>query len=529
MSDHKTIKARYESDAAKRDSILETARLCAKLTKPWILPPLGQTQDQRLTENYQSVGSRGIVTLEGRMLIALWPQETPWFQLSLSAELLYGNTLSEEEKNEFQGRLALHEFIIQSTLGSSDIASTDERRPSIFQSRKRMALAQILVTGDTLEYMDEHYKLRGYRRDQYVTFRNSSGEVIYHIIHEEIDPLTLTPEQREKAQFDDGIIEKRVDERMVDIHTMIEYQPVARNWQIRQEINEHEINISQESITPYFSTPFELVEGSHYGRSFVEQNLGDLRSLNSSRQSELEIIALMAKITPVIDPSSHIRAEDLAKPSGEAIIDDVRAGVIQHIALLQSEKIGEFAAVTQKGDRLEAKLEQAFLIPDTRESERTTAFEVQKDIIEINQALGGVYAPIADAQQLPLLRRTIHQLKIDKLLPPLPEGTVEIKALTGLAALSRQIAASKVMALVGAIAQIPPPEQLGRLDRDVLIEFLARNLSLYVPGLIKTDEQVEADRQADLEAQTQIAAAEKTVDTVGEIAKAQAAPQQGAA
>ena len=85
------------------------------------------------------------------------------------------------------------------------------------------------------------------------------------------------------------------------------------------------------------------------------------------------------------------------------------------------------------------------------------------------------------------------------------------------------------MALVGAIAQIPPPEQLGRLDRDVLIEFLARNLSLYVPGLIKTDEQVEADRQADLEAQTQLAAAEKTVDTVGEIAKAQAAPQQGAA
>ena len=294
MSDHKTIKARYESDAAKRDSILETARLCAKLTKPWILPPLGQTQDQRLTENYQSVGSRGIVTLEGRMLIALWPQETPWFQLSLSAELLYGDTLSEEEKNEFQGRLALHEFIIQSTLGSSDITSTDERRPSIFQSRKRMALAQILVTGDTLEYMDEHYKLRGYRRDQYVTFRNSSGEVIYHIIHEEIDPLTLTPEQREKAQFDDGIIDKRVDERMVDIHTMIEYQPVARNWQIRQEINEHEINISQESITPYFSTPFELVEGSHYGRSFVEQNLGDLRSLDALRHSELEMAALMA-------------------------------------------------------------------------------------------------------------------------------------------------------------------------------------------------------------------------------------------
>ena len=392
-----------------------------------------------------------------------------------------------------------------------------------------MALGQILVTGDTLEYMDENYRLRGYRRDQYVTFRNSSGEVIYHIIHEKIDPLTLTPEQREKAQFDDGIADKRVDERMTDLYTMVEYQPVARNWMIRQEINEHEINVSQEPISPYFSTPFELVEGSHYGRSFVEQNLGDLRSLNALRQSELEMAAEMAKITPVIDPASHIRLEDLQKPSGEAIIDDVRAGVIQHIALLQSNKIGDFSAVAQKSDRLEAMLHAAFLMSQTRESDRTTAFEVQKDIIEIEQALGGVYAPIADEQQIPLLRRTIHQLKADNLLPSLPDGAVEIRALTGLAALSRQIAASKVLALVEVISRIPPPENLGRLDRDVLIQVLARNLSIYEPGLMKSDEQVEADRQADLQAQTQIAAAAKTVDTVGNIAEAQAAPQQGAA
>lgn len=519
-----TIKALWEHDDPARQEILDRARMCAALTKPSVLPPRNQSSSQKLPENYQSIGSRGVTTLEGRMVMALWPPEVPWFQLQPAAAIRYNPEIPPEVLQEIQDVLYLHELLIQATLESAGLRSNKYRRQSAFRSSKRMAISQLVVTGDTLEQMLDDYRVRVFRRDQYLTKRDSAGDVLYHVVNERIDPLTLSDEQISDANLDKTeLMGKDVSDRMEDLYTKVEWQPWTRKWVIAQDLREQKINESEETISPFFSTAFDLSPGEDYGRGFVELNLGDLRTLNELEEKLLDFAAMASVHLIAKDYSSLVRDEDLTKPTGSVFSARVISGQVQDVGLLRAEKMNDFQVVFQAAERKRKDLGGAMLIQSesVRDSERTTKFEVAEVTIrELEGVLGGFYAPLADQQQVPLLNRTIWQLKRDKLLPPIPEKSIDIRALTGVAALSRQIKLGKIMNIAD-IAKGFGDEALAKLDVGVLMDVAARYQSIYEPGLIKTNEQLAAEQQQALAIQAQSAAQQEAIGVAGSVAENQ--------
>lgn len=524
MDDKHTLRSQFAADDAARTQILERARECSRLTDPTILPPLQHEKDSKLPDNYQSVGSEGVITLEGKMVSALFPPGLPWFKLELDSETMNNPEIPDEIKQGLLHDLMIMELIIVSAIESGE-AGAGEEYSNTFRTSKRQALAQIIVTGDVLEYLDDDYRFTVFSRDKYVTKRNTRGDVLYHIIKEQIDPLTLTKEQFAASGLDrDEMMKLHVAKRMKDIYTNVEWMPLEKKWKIEQEVNDKIINASHEVVSPYFCTPYKLTPGEDYGRGLVELHLGDLSSFDTGCLRMLDFMELCSKMLTAIDTASTVRERDMTKKTGSVIRARVVGGVIQDIAMFKADKVADFKVCAESNAQVAARLSKVFLSASgsVRDSERTTAYEVQQaTIAELEGALGGVYAPIQAHQQDPQLNRIIWMLRRDKRLPALKakdRKRIKIKTLTGIAALADERRAQAIKELA-IDAQSLGDMGIAKINAGVALDAIARYRRINEPGLIKSNEQVAQEQQAAIEAATQAAAAQKGVDVAGNVAE----------
>ena len=514
------LKNQYSQDDQARQSILDRARFAAAMSKPHVLPFLEQSKDVQLPQAFQSLAARGMTNMEGKMLLAMFPPTNLWFEMALAPEIEYDPALVDEEIQSAKDQLFIEELKIQGTLEASNLEPDNRMRRSGFRSRKRMAISQILITGDTLEQLTDDYRIKVYRRDMYVTRRNSDTEVIYHIVRETVDPLGLSQDLLTKAGLNTAdFASKNPWERLQDMYTMIQWQPQAKTWLIEQEINGSIVATSEELISPFFSTPFDLAPGEDYGRGFVEQNLGDVRTLNELEEKMLDFAAIASKILLATDYASEVRDEDLMKPSGSTFEARVSGGVIQDVAVLKSDKLQDFRVVDLSITRKEKSLGKSMLLESESQpkGDRVTATQIQRIAFEVDGALGGLYASISDDQQVPLIRRTVWQMKRDNLIRPLPPEAVELKVLTGLAALGREVNVQRLLQFSQVISQFP--EAARRLNQSVMLDVLARNMGISERGLIKSDAEVQAEIESAMQQQAQQQAVETGIDTAGKIAQ----------
>ena len=525
------IGERYEKEHVERKSLLDSARRCAELTKPWVLPNEAQGPDDELPENFQSVGSRGVTNIVGKSLTALFSPH--WFQHTLAAEIKYDRLVPDEVKQDIASELYMRDLVMQGVLMSAHNRSKegDNRAPtSTFLTRKRAALDQLFVTGDVLEHLTNDYRLVVFRRDQYVTKRDSEALVCYHTIKERKDPMGLAEDMQAKAQLSpETMTAESAAERMTDMYTHVEWNPKSQVWVIQQELNGEVINEFEETVTPYFASTFELSPGENYGRGLVELNKGDLRSLDELELRRLDLLGVAAKQLWVTDYNSRVRERDLMKPSGSFIKGRVEGGRVQDVALLGTAQISEFQILTQGISDKSKALGEAFLTESDVQprGDRVTAFQVQRIALELDSALGGVYTSISDEQQLPLLARVTFQMEKERLIASMGED-IRIEALTGFAALTREREATSAMTLVQVLAQLGP-QAIQRINEDVLINLITRGLGISEPGLVKTAEQIAQEQAAAAQQQLAASVNEKAVDTVGNMvqnAAAEAPPEE---
>ena len=522
------IKTIFMADDAERAEILERVRLCTSLTKPWLLPPLGHNPSMRLPETYQSTGSRGVTNLEGLMLLALYPPGSPWFELGLHPSLEYSTQIEESRKARLRQRFYLDSLTTVGMLESASLKPLKSRQVNGFRSSKRSAIGQIIVTGDTLERLDDDFRLTTFRRDRYVTRRDSAGNVLYHAIRESIDPFALRPDELARTKLNVEEL-KKIDtrHRMQDLWTYVEWQPWSNVWVIRQEVNDQTIVETQETISNYFSTPFELAPEEHYGRGLIELNLGDLRSLNNLMLRMLDFAAACSKFLFGIDNNSSVKPEDLEKPSGASMRCKVENGEIKDVAILQIQKSQDFSVVRDVAATVRDSLAKNFLIEAELQpkGERVTAYQVGRIAQMLEGALGGVYAPIAEKQQMPLLQRAIHQLRLKRILPVVPDDTMEVRALTGLAALTSEAKRGKLMSF-SEVARLLPPDAAARMDWGVFMDAWARYSTLYEPGLIKSDDQMRRESLERQRTEAGMMLAQQAIQTGGKVVEHQLTSDQ---
>ncbi len=522
-----TIATRWLDDDAARQPQLDRVRICSRLTDPSMVLPRNFVSTQKLPQNFQSIGARGMMGMAGKILVSMYTPDLPWFSVEMTPEILFSPDLSDDEKQRLQQALFVYEVVAQTTLESGVPGPGRRRRRTNFRTAKRDAIERILCTGESLERITDDYRIIVFKIEQYVTRRDSCGDVLYHVIRENVDLLTLTDKVLIKAGIKpEDVKAKPIKDRMEDIFTDVEWQPRTKKWLIRQEIKDKIVNESEEPVSAFVSTPYKLSSGDHYGRGFVETNLfGDLRSLDELCERKLDFAAVAAKFLTFIDAASELRPEDFSAKTGTVKFGArIANGVLQDAAIFQSGKMADFSIVQQTTDNLRAELGGAMLMGSevTPQKERTTAYQVEEIRRELDGAMGGVYAPIADDNQEPTIDRTFWQLTRDKKIRPLPAGSAQVRTLTGVAALAKASKAQDLRAFIQDAATLGP-EAIDRIDKSVALDVLARYRRIDEPGLILTKEQMAERLKAQLTTSLGQEAASRGIDAAGTIAETAAA------
>jgi len=483
----------YEAAAKVREPYRRRAEEAAALTIPSIMPPLGSTGSTKLNSPFQSVGSRGVKNLAAKLLLALLPPNSPFFRLSMSETVK--DQLSQDNpelKTQIEEGLNKMEHTV-----AVEIEQTTTRVTTA------EALLHFLVAGNVLIKIPEDGSTRMFSLNQYIVKRDPSGNVKRIITKEEIARELLTDRQREL--IDRQPPEYVKEEGETDLKNVCIFTDVLltdTGWTVTQELN----GIEDEDATPgsypkdasaYIPLRFRKVDGEDYGRGYVEEVIGDLRSLEGLSMSMVQAAAGMAKMLVLVNPNGVTSKKTVADSPNLA----VRDGRAEDVTFMRSDKNADLSFVDGQIERLERRLELAFLLNTAvqRDAERVTAEEIRYVAQELEDSQGGVYSILSQDFQIPLANVFLRILQKKNKLPILPKNTVKPQIITGLEALGRGHDLTRIQTFIAQVLQLVPPDQVGTyIDVSDILKQCAIAIGVDPKSVKSADDVAAAQQQAQM-------------------------------
>ena len=476
------LKSAYERMAASRSMYLERGRDSSRLTLPTLLPEAGNNAATRFVTPYQSVGARGVNNLASALLLSLLPPNAPFFRLVMDeAEERKIEGIDPKIRTEVEDSLSQVERSISKEIESSNM------RVSLFE-----ALKHLIVTGNSLLYLQEDGPVRVCRLDRFVVKRDPMGNAQCIILKETVAPMTLPENLRQlvAAQSDSS-------SNTVEMYTK------------QEVVNDKEVEITQEiagvpveetkqrykkDSAPFLALRMIRVDGEDYGRGYVEQYYGDLSSLEGLTKAIVEGSAAAAKILFLVNPNGTTRARTLAESPNGAI----REGSANDVSVLQTAKASDFSVAFSAIKQIEDRLSYAFLLTEStiRNADRVTAEEVRLVTQSIEKQLGGIYSVLSQDFQLPMLNRVMQQMSKKKKLPKLPRDIISPTIITGVEALGRGSDLNRLDLYLAGIGQTLGPQAIQEYIN--VSEYLSRraaSLGIDRKGLVRTEEELATMRQ----------------------------------
>ena len=472
--------ARYRQLEAKREPFLRRARDAAKLTIPSLMPPASHTGESKLPTPFQGLGARGVNNLSSKLLLALLPPNSPFFRLTIDDYSLEQLTQKEGMRAEVEEALGKIERAVQAEIETSAVRVTAGE-----------TLKQLLVAGNALLYLPYEGGAKMYRLDRYVVERDPMGNVLDLIVKESISPKALPEEIRDEIEKGD-----LNPDQTVDLYTRV--TRVDNKWEVYQEVKDKIIPGTQGTYPidkcPWIPLRFTKIDGEDYGRGYVEEYYGDLRSLESLTQAIVEGSAAAAKVLFLVNPNGVTQQRTLAEAPNGAI----RTGDANDVSVVQVEKFADFRIAFETINAISSRLSYAFLLNSAvqRGGERVTAEEIRYMASELEDALGGVYSILSLEFQLPLVKALMHRLEKQKRIPTLPKGTVRPTITTGLEALGRGHDLNKLDLFLQGVMQTFGPEVVAKYVN--ISDYLTRRataLGIDTKGLVKSEEELAAEQQ----------------------------------
>ena len=473
----------YERLAITRVPYVDRAEESAKFTIPALMPPAYSSSStqahNKLYQPYQSLGARGVNSLASNLLMSLLPPNQSFFRLvideSAKAELGDPAIVSEIERN-----LSKIEQSVQKEI------EIQAYRPPIHE-----ALRLLVVTGNALIHIDSDGHMRTFRLDNYVVQRGPNGTPHKIIIKEQVHLSTLDPEIAQLVQAEAS------PDKMVDLYTCINYLHDKKKYLVFQHVEKVLLPNSETMHPPhelpYMALRFTRVDGEDYGRSFVEEHIGDVRSLEGLSQAILEGAAASAKVLFLVSPNGTTKAKALAQSANGAIVQ----GSAADVSVLQVAKHADLKVALDTIGMIKDRLGKAFMITSDlfRDAERVTATEIQAIIRQVEKTLGGLYSLLSSEFQLPMIKMLLKSLEKRKQIPKIPKE-VHPTIIVGVDAIGRAAELEKLDTLLAGMGQLFGPEALGHyINIDEYISRRATALGVPVEGLVKTPEQLQQEQQ----------------------------------
>mgnify|MGYP001396057367 FL=1 len=472
-------KKTYERLKSDRQPYVDRAVDCAKVTIPALFPKENDDKSTKYETPYQSVGARGVNNLASKLILALMPPNSPFFRLGMSDEVLaeYMNNGQEDTKAQVEQALMMIENRVMKYIESNQI------RVTVLESIK-----QLIVAGNALLFLPPaEGGIKLYKLMDYVIQRDGLGNVVQIVTLDRVAYATLDETIQNLIKTD------KKPEDLINVYTHVCRS--GDNYLSYQEVDEQVIQGSEQTYpiakTPYIPIRMVKMDGESYGRSFCEEYLGDLNSLENLSKAMFKLSTIAANIYFLVNPNGVTRVKKLEN----ATSGDFVAGRKEDVEVLQLDKYYDFNMTKAQADAIENRLSFAFLLSSVvqRNAERVTAEEVRTVASELEDTLGGVYSILSQELQLPLVRRILNQLQSTGEVPNLPEGTVEPTITTGLEALGRGHDLEKYATVLNLISQIPGAQEM--INWNVMLLNLFTGVGVETEGLIKTQQQIEEEQQ----------------------------------
>ena len=483
---------RYSKLSSNRSQFLNTAVECSELTLPYLIQrdtSKPRNSNQNLTQPWQSVGAKAVVTLAAKLMLAMLPPQTSFFKLQVRDDKL-GEELEPGQRSELDLSFSkIERMILDYIAASSD-------RVVVHQ-----ALKHLIVGGNALVFMGKD-GLKHYPLQRYVVNRDGNGNILEIVTKELISRKVLGDELPPKAPNDiNG--DHSSDEDDVEVYTCVKLDESSGRWKWHQEAEDQILKGSQstapKNASPWLVLRFNTVDGEDYGRGRVEEFIGDLRSLDGLSQALVEGSAAAAKVVFLVSPSATTKPQTLSQAGNGAIIQ----GRPEDVGVVQVGKTADFSTAAQMAQQIERRILDAFLVLNVRQSERTTAEEVRLTQMELDQQLGGIYSLLTVEFLEPYLRRTLLVLQRSNQIPKIPKNLVRPKIVAGVNALGRGQDREALTTFISTIAQTLGPEALMKfVNPDEAIKRLAAAQGIDYLNLIKSQQQLqqEAEQQANAQA-----------------------------
>ena len=482
-----TAKSRYDYLSSDRSQFLSEAKDASELTLPYLIRGHEEYSKgmKQLKTPWQSVGAKGVVALASKLSLSLVPPQTSFFKLQLDE-----SQLGEQFPPEIKSELDLSFAKIERTILDAIAASDD--RVVIHQ-----ALQHLVVGGNALIFMGKN-GLKLFPLNRYVIERDGNGEVIEIVTKERINKKLIENQLPKEVLYPDGV-ESSIDETKSDNEECDVYTHVTREnnrfvW--HQEVLDKELPQSKGKApvetTPWLPLRFNTVDGEAYGRGRVGQFIGDLKSLEALSQALVEGSAAAAKVVFVVSPSSTTKPATLASAGNGAIVQ----GRPDDIGVIQVGKTADFQTAYQLMATLEKRLNEAFLILSVRDSERTTAQEVQMTQLELEQQLGGLFGLLTIEFLVPYLNRKLSVFQKTGDIPKIPKGMVKPIIVAGINSLGRGQDVQALGNFMQTLAQTMGPESIQQyINPDELIKRLAAAQGIDVLNLVKSMQDIQQEKQ----------------------------------
>lgn len=479
----------YENMAADRDAFLSRARTCAELTIPTLLPPEGSNGSSSFDTPFQSVGARGVNNLASKLLMTLLPPNTPFFRLTIDDFDLV--ELGGDQRGKAEEALARIERSATQTVESKAI------RVPTFE-----ALKQLIVSGNALVHMPPKGGMKVFRLDRFVVQRDSMGNLLKIIVKESIAFEALPPEIRE-VLLENPEYQADTNKKECDLFTCVRKE--GAKYVVHQEVMGIIIPKSQgsyrEDKLPWMALRFISIDGEDYGRGFVEEYAGDLKSLEALTQAIVEGSAASAKLLFLVRPNGTTKIRNIADSPNGGII----SGDANDVTTLQANKFNDFRVAQETMNTITERLSYAFLLNSSvqRNAERVTAEEVRFMAQELETALGGIYSVLSQEFQVPLVNLLLQQMQKEGKMPKFPKDTLKPQIVTGLEALGRGQDLNKLQSFLSMLQPLGQDVIASELNIGDYLSRLGASLGIDTQGLVKSPEQKQQEQQAAQEAQQQ--------------------------
>ena len=472
-----------------RTAMLDRKRFYASLTVPSLLPEDGIGEGEEQVRNYQSLGARGVNNLAAKLLLALFPPGMAFFRYDPD-EGTVGELEAAEKQSPPQDGIGVRDKLNAVFAERERIIlrhfNTVGLRPALYQ-----ALRSAIAIGDGAIAFPGTERARWLRLDRYVVQRDGNGTLSEFVIRDTYAPGTLPAELRK-------LIPPADDGTKLDDTPQYMYTWGVRNgsrWTVTQEFHGQPVGSPSEyplDLLPFIFIRWNGLDGEHYGRSLIEDLVGDLHPLDELQADICQAAAAGSKVIWLVKPGSSTNLNHLKKAKS----GDFVHGSVEDVQALRVDKQADLAVASQQCESIKGELQKSFLMVTSiqRSGERVTAQEIRELSRELDTALGGVYSSFTETLQRPLaLTIEAALIRGGKLAAIGEKSSVTITMLTGLDALGRSAELTKLNEFAQFVAALPEGPKY--LKTAGWVARAADSFGLQAKGLVRDDAEVSKQNQ----------------------------------